>query len=106
MYTFSFNIGRQKYDYILKELPPSEDGKIVNITCQKLNVDQKLLAEDVPEFILDLPQLALDIKAHEKNNTTMKFRIPATEKQKIEKKAAARGYKNTSDFLRDLAISA
>jgi hypothetical protein len=106
MQTFSFSFGSQKYDYTLSQ-PFKEDGEtVMQLQCPKINIDQTFLVEDIPEAILDLPNMILNLKQYKTQNTIMKFRLQVEEKKIIEKKALERGYKNTSDFLRSVALAA
>lgn len=101
-----FTFGSKKIEYSFTK-PFEEDGvRVVEFSCSALGIKQTLLLEDVPELILDLPNIALNQKEYEKNKTEIKFRVHKEEKQIIEKKALERGFANTSSFLRELAIKA
>jgi len=101
----SFTLGSRKYEYELGK-PFKKDGeKVMRFFCLKLDIDQDFLVEDVPELILDLPNIAYNLKEHEKQDSFLRIRIKASEKEVIEKNAIAEG-KTTSAYIRDLALQA
>ena len=106
MMTNYFTFGSKKIGYSFTK-PFKENGvRVVEFFCIALKIKQTFLLEDIPELILDLPNIALNQKEYEKNKTEIKFRVHKDEKQIIEKKALERGFSNTSSFLRELVMNA
>ena len=104
MITNTFTIGSRKYEYVLGK-PFQEDGaKLMHLSCPKLGIKQDFLIEDIPELILDLPNIAHNLKQSAKQDTFIRIRIKAGEKKMIEKKAMAVG-KTTSSYIRERALS-
>ena len=93
----------RRHEYTLSR-PFEEDGeKLVHFTCPKLGLEQDFLAEDIPALILDLPNL---VEANEKHNqelkqqTVLRFRVSAQDRQRIEANAKAQGFASVSAFAR------
>ena len=104
MTTNTFTIGSRKYEYMLGN-PFQKDGeKVMHFSCPKLEINQDFLIEDIPELILDLPNIAQNLKESSKQNTFIRIRIKTEEKKVIEKKATAAG-KTTSAYIRERALS-
>lgn len=83
----------------------NKDGSI-HIVVKSAKINQSFLPEDVPNLILDLPNLILSEQDYkEKQNEVIRFRISGKEKIKIEKKALEKGYHSISKYLRDIALS-
>ncbi|MDH3324407.1 MAG: hypothetical protein OEL89_02115 [Candidatus Peregrinibacteria bacterium] len=103
MITNTFTIGSRKYEYTLGK-PFHEDGvKLMHFSCPKLEIDQDFLVEDVPELILDLPNIAYNLKQSSKQNTFLRVRIKMEEKMVIEKKAMKEG-KTMSVYIREKVL--
>lgn len=94
-------VGNKKYHYTLKK---ERDG-IVFIECKDAKIAQDFLAEDIPDLIIDLPNLIIAEKEYQDTQSSvLRFRISPTDKARIEKKAVESGYKSVSDYLRSLAL--
>lgn len=92
----------KQYPYTLEK----KGGNVVHMTCRGAKINQEFLAEDVSELILDLPNLIIaEQKYKKKQDTVIRFRVSAMDKQRIEKKAIAKGYDSVSKYLRDLATA-
>ncbi|MBP9749587.1 MAG: hypothetical protein KBD21_02560 [Candidatus Pacebacteria bacterium] len=79
---------------------------VVHMVCRAAKIDQKFLAEDVSELILDLPSLIVAEEAHEHtHDTVIRFRVSGKDKQRIEERAMAKGYDSVSKYLRDVATA-
>lgn len=103
--TYSFTFGSQKVSYTLGQ-PFVEDGNtVMQVVCPKLGINQTFLLEDIPELILDLPNMLANLKKSEKKQAVIKFRLPQAEKELIEKKALAAGHSSTASFLRERALA-
>jgi hypothetical protein len=91
-----------QYPYLLEK----KQGGIVRMVCKAANIDQEFLAEDVSELILDLPALIIAEQQYETTqDTVIRFRVSARDKQRIEKKAIEKGYSSISQYLRDVAMA-
>ncbi len=102
----SILVNNRKYDYQL--LPEIEDGEnVTRVICDKINVNQTFLNEDIPEFLVDLPELILDEIEFERSQKTTYIRVRVTpeEKLKIQKNSLKKGFKNTSEFVRSMAMA-
>lgn len=100
-FTSTVMMQNKKYSYSLRLL----DDKVAHFVCEAANIDQVFLNEDIPKLIVDLPNLILAEKEYLKNqDVVIRFRLKASEKKRIEKKALEKGYKNVSSFLRDVAL--
>ncbi len=99
----SFTLGSHKYEYQLEKSFQKDGEKLMHFSCPKLDIDQDFLVEDIPELILDLPNIAYNLKNHEMQDSFLRVRIKVAEKEIIEKKAMAQG-KTTSAYIRDLAL--
>ncbi|MCF7906148.1 hypothetical protein K9L63_03100 [Candidatus Gracilibacteria bacterium] len=104
MITNTFTIGSRKYEYKLGKPFQEEGEKLMHFSCSKLGIDQDFLAEDIPELILDLPNMAYNLKQSVKQGTFIRIRIKTEEKEIIEKKAMDAG-KTTSAYIRERALS-
>ncbi len=62
----TFTFGNKKYSYNLGKPVIMDDEKIMHFSCPKLRIDQDFLLEDIPELILDLPNIAQNIKDSQK----------------------------------------
>lgn len=81
-------------------------GGIVHFVCKAANIDQDFLAEDVSELIIDLPALIIAEQEYDKTQeSTIRFRVSAKDKKKIEQRAIEKGYDSVSKYLRDLATT-
>lgn len=94
-------LNNTKYFYTLKETA----NQTTFIECEAAKISQDFPNEDVPELLIDLPDLILAEKKYKKQqDEIIRFRISAEDKKRIEKKALQKGYTSISSFLRDLAL--
>jgi len=100
-------VNNRKYDYYMSA-PYKEDGyKVVFFTCDAAAIEQSFLAEDIPELLVDLPELIISEKEYQKEQkNVIRFRVTVEDKKAIEKKAVRKGYSSVSSFLRDIALKA
>lgn len=97
----TITINNKKYSYSLTK----KDKNTVRVECVAANIDQDFLSEDIADLIIDLPQLILAEKNYQEMQTdVVRFRITPEDKNKIEKKAVAAGFRNVSEYLRSLAL--
>ncbi|MBI5004974.1 MAG: hypothetical protein HZC04_02240 [Candidatus Lloydbacteria bacterium] len=98
----NITVNNKKYKYSLEE----KKGNIIFVECMDANIAQEFLAGDVPSLLIDLPNLIIAEKEHNKNQSEIiRFRISSTDKNKIERKAVKKGYSSLSDYLRHLALN-
>lgn len=100
----TFTLGSKKYEYILGKPFMEDEEKLMHFSCPKLGINQDYLIEDIPELILDLPNIAHNLKQSEKQNTFIRIRIKTSEKQLIEKNAFKAG-KTMSAYIREKTLS-
>lgn len=94
-------IHNKKYPYSLTQ---KKDG-VVFVECAAAKIAQEFLSEDVAGLLIDLPNLILAEKEYqEKQSNVVRFRISATDKKVIEKKAVDKGFKSVSEYMRHLAL--
>ena len=99
--TSTITIQNKKYEYSLTE---RKDG-IIFVECKAANIAQDFPAEDIANLIIDLPDLIIAEKNHNKNQSeVIRFRITHKDKSLIEKKAIQEGYRSVSDYIRHLAL--
>lgn len=99
-------VNNKKYDYELSS-EIDEGEHVTRVICKSANLNQTFLNEDVPALLLDLPNLILDeldFKTSQKS-TYIRVRVTPSEKIKIQKRSIAKGYKNTSEFIRSMAVA-
>jgi len=78
----------------------------IRLISKDANIDQVFLNEDIPNLIIDLPNLIIaEQKYLDKQNEIIRFRISPKDKMRIEKKAISKGYDSVSQYLRDLALN-
>jgi len=95
-------LNNKKYLYTLKKI--GKDRFFVE--CKDANVSQEFLSEDIPDLLIDLPNLILAEKEYNEGQAEIvRFRLSAYDKKTILKKAYKKGYKTVSGFLRDLALN-
>lgn len=96
-------LNNKKYAYILKPI----DKEVTFVECKAANIAQEFLNEDIPQLLIDLPNLILAEKKYkEQQSDVIRFRVSPEDKKEIEKKAVEAGYASVSSFLRSLALSA
>lgn len=101
----TFSIGSRRYKYKLGKPFSSNGEKLMPFSCSALGIEQDFLVEDIPELILDLPNIAQNLKENKQQGTYIRLRIKDSEKKLIEKKAVAAG-KTTSAYIRETALKA
>ncbi|MCB9805621.1 hypothetical protein H6775_00505 [Candidatus Nomurabacteria bacterium] len=98
----NITIKNKIYSYALEK---NKDGTI-HFTSKDAKIDQNFLAEDIPELILDLPNLIIaEQKYNAKKGEVIRFRVSAEDKKKIEQKAIKKGYDSVSKYLKDIALT-
>lgn len=98
----NITINNKKYNYSLEE----KKNNLIFVECKDANIAQDFLAEDVASLLMDLPNLIIAEKEHNKKQSeVIRFRISSTDKSKIEKKAIREGYGSVSNYMRHLALS-
>lgn len=96
-------LNNKKYTYSLKPV----DKEVTFVECKAANIAQEFLNEDVPQLLLDLPNLILAEKDYNTQQSDfIRFRVSPEDKKIIEKKAAEAGHSSVSGFLRQLALTA
>ncbi len=96
-----FTLGRTRYEYSLEKI----NEEVIRFKCEKLGMDEEFLLEDIANLIMDLPNIANNLKTYEKGKVTIRFRVTPTEKQRIIQTASHNGYRNTSDFVRECVLT-
>lgn len=97
----------KNYPYFITSHMDPEDGKLFLLESPSARIKQDFDAEDLAGVLENLPDLVQECqKRLEGQSTRMAFRISNKEKREIEKKVTERGYRNTSEFLRNLLLSA
>ncbi len=100
-FEYYINVNNKKYAYTLKK----SGAQATFVICEAANVEQKFLNEDIPALLRDLPNLILAEQQYKnQQDQVIRFRVSDEDKKLIMKKAYAKGYKNLSVFLRDLAL--
>lgn len=99
--TGSVTVQNKKYSYTITK----RKNNIVYIECEAAKIAQEFLAEDVTDFLIDLPNLITAEKEYqEKQSDVLRFRVSSEDKKRIEKKAVEQGYTSVSEYLRNLAL--
>lgn len=81
------------------------NSKSTHFECESANISQSFLNEDVPNLLIDLPNLILSEKEYlAKQDEVIRFRVTAEDKKLIEEKAGKNGFKTVSDYLREVAL--
>ncbi|MCG2694594.1 hypothetical protein L6261_00730 [Candidatus Parcubacteria bacterium] len=95
-------LNNAKYLYSLEK---RKDG-VIFVECPEAKISQEFLAEDVPNLLIDLPNLIMAEKEYKKKQSEIiRFRISQQDKKKIEQKAIKKGFTSVSGYLRDLALN-
>ncbi len=85
------------------------DGSI-DIVVPDLDFRVGYILEDLPDFLDDFENILdthMELKSEEnKQKTVCRFRLSNSEKDIIEKKAHEKGFRNMSEFLRHVALTA
>ena len=94
-------VNNKKYTYSLKKI----DTEHVFLECKAANIAQEFLREDIPDLLIDLPNLILSEQEYKTSRgEIIRFRLKSEDKKAILLKAQKKGYKTVSAFLRDLAM--
>ena len=81
------------------------NNKTTHFECAAANISQPFPNADIPNLIIDLPNLILSEKEYlEKQDEVIRFRVKSEDKKLIEEKAGKSGFKTVSDYLRDVAL--
>ena len=97
----NITINNKKHSYSLEK----KKNNLIFVECKDANIAQCFLAEDVPSLLMDLPNLIIAEKEHNKKQSeVIRFRISSSDKSKIEKRAIKEGYRSVSDYIRHLAL--
>jgi len=93
-------VGNKRYEYILQ--PKSETTTII---CEGAGIRAQFPNDQVPAVLAELAKAIMNAKQElEAQSEVMRFRVTPTEKQLMEKRALALGYKNMSSYLRAVAL--
>jgi hypothetical protein len=86
--TFYIPVGTKKYPLIVNETGrvDSNDGEIVYIHCDVLNLHQEYLKADLPHLFMDIAGMIED-ELEQKAIATLHIRLKPNEKFLIEKQA-------------------
>ncbi len=104
---YSITVNGKRYQYFVTPHVDSEYGKLYFLECPAARIKQSFDAEDFMGVLENLPDWITECqKRLEKQSSRIAFRITNLEKSEIEKKAREKGYKNMSEFLRNLALEA
>jgi len=94
-------VQNKKYTYSLAK---NANGTVL-VECAAAKMKQEILAEDVTDLLIDLPNLIVAEKEHQANQSdVLRFRVSAQDKKMIEKKAVESGFPSVSEYLRSLAL--
>ncbi len=94
-------MNNKKYFYSLKKI----NKKTSHFECEAANISQPFPNEDIPDLLIDLPNLILSEKEYlDKQDEVIRFRVTGEDKKLIEKKASQKGFSTVSDYLRELAL--
>ena len=98
----TITVKNKMYPYTLEKTSTNT----VHLVSKDARIDQGFLAEDVSEIIMDLPSLIIAEQEYSKRQSdTIRFRVSASDRKKIEKKAMANGFDSVSGYLRFKALS-
>ena len=101
---YSFIHNKKRYEYTLSQPFEDEGEQVIEFSCPKLGMNQVFLVEDIPNLILDLPNIAQNIQdyhAEYRQRQKIQFRVSEQDRQKIEAKAKAQGFSSISAFARN-----
>ncbi|MDR0650682.1 MAG: hypothetical protein LBG59_04735 [Candidatus Peribacteria bacterium] len=104
--TFYIPVGTKKYPLIVSETGRVEpnDGEIVHIRCDILNLNQEYIKTDLPLFFMDIAEM-IEQELKQKARATLHIRLKANEKLLIEKQAQKQGYTSLTDFVKAKCIA-
>ena len=99
---YTITINNKKHGYSLRKT----GGGATYVECADAHIAQNFLDEDIPDLLIDLPNLIIAEKTYKYGRDEfVRFRISAKDKKMIEKKALRNGYASVSEYLRVLALS-
>ena len=97
----TITIKNKQFPYTLEKMSSGN----IRIVSKDAKINQEFLSEDVSEIILDLPNLIIAEQSYASNQSNViRFRVSMKDKERIEKKAIAKGYRTVSGYLKDLAL--
>lgn len=92
-------VNNKKYKYILEK----RRLNTIFVECGGANISQDFLAEDVPNLLIDLPNLIVAEKKYSKKQSeVLRFRVSSEDKYRIKKRATKEGYDSISDYMRHI----
>lgn len=95
-------LNNKKYVYEIHRV----SDEVSRFVCQDAGINQEFLNQDIPQLLIDLPEMIKANKEYaDSKSTVIRFRISVEDKQEIESKAIKEGYSNISSYLRDKALS-
>ncbi len=101
---------RYKNRYYPYNIESLDDEGSIDIVVPDLDFRVGHILEDLPDFLdnfEDILETHMQLKLQEnKQKTVCRFRISIIEKELIDQKAHSKGFKNTSEFLRHVALNA
>jgi Mor family transcriptional regulator len=103
--TFYIPVGTKKYPLIVSETGRFDpnDGEIIHIHCDILNLNQDYLKSDLPLLFMDIAEM-IEGEIEQKAIATIHIRLKPTEKLLIEKQAQKQGYTSLTDFVKAKCI--
>jgi hypothetical protein len=104
--TFYIPVGTKKYPLIVNEtgrVDPN-DGEIVHIHCDVINLHQEYLKSDLPVLFMDIAGM-IEEELEQKAVATLHIRLKPNEKLLIEKQAQKHGYTSLTDFVKAKCIA-
>lgn len=104
--TFYIPVGMKKYPLIIRDTGKTDpdDGAIMHITCEVINLDQEYLKEDLPLLFMDIQEMIASELA-QKADAHLHIRLKNSEKQLIEEKAYKEGYRSISQFVKEKILA-
>ena len=93
-------VGNKRYEYTLQ--PKAQTTTII---CEGAGIRAQFPNEQVPVVLAELAKAIMQAKREvEAQSEVIRFRVTPTEKQLMEKRALALGFKNMSAYLRAVAL--
>jgi len=93
-------VGNKRYEYSLQ--PKAQTTTII---CEGAGIRAQFPNEQVPIVLAELAKAIMQAKQEvEAQSEVIRFRVTPTEKQMMEKRALALGFKNMSSYLRAVAL--
>ncbi len=99
-------VGGKNYEY--KFIPDIDDEEMIFFECKGGNFAQFYPKSEVDDLLADLPELILEARKVKKASVSDRivFQVSSSDRENIEKKAAEKGFKSTSFFLREVSMTA